>query len=224
MVRCARPSCGKMFEKITEFRATRKYCSRACKHAEISRRWSQKNRKENPKPHKKPLLLICQNPPCQNEFQSFRSDAKYCCEKCRLSIWKTANKERLKEQRLARYERTKEQLHRNSKKWKTNNPMIVLAQAHERRARRIGAEEVRFNPEMIWDRDRGICQICGILCTKKQGRAHRPTDGNMDHITPLGPGPHSPDNCRLLCAACNLKKISKDKQILREWRSMKGAA
>lgn len=219
MIPCARASCGKTFEKTPEFRATRKYCCSACKRAEIGRRWAQKHRRENPKPPTTPHILMCQNPSCENKFQSVRSDAKYCCEKCKLSVWKTINKERLKKQRLARYERTREQLIRNSKKWKAKNPMIVLAQTHERRARRIGAKEVRFNPEMIWNRDLGVCQLCGVPCTKKQGRTHRPTDGNIDHIIPLGPGSHSPENCRLLCASCNSKKISQDKEKLKEWRS-----
>jgi 5-methylcytosine-specific restriction endonuclease McrA len=69
-----------------------------------------------------------------------------------------------------------------------------------RRARERNATVERVNYELIWKRDKGICQIC----LKKVGRK---ADVHYDHVVPLSKGgEHSYRNVVVAHAVCNLRK------------------
>jgi 5-methylcytosine-specific restriction endonuclease McrA len=96
------------------------------------------------------------------------------------------------------------------RKWKKVHIEQVRRETRERRARRNGTFSTFYKRDEIFVRDAGICQIC-----------FSPVDSNdwhLDHIIPLGPGSDTPDNVRVTCPGCNLKKIPQDKKILKEWK------
>jgi 5-methylcytosine-specific restriction endonuclease McrA len=77
----------------------------------------------------------------------------------------------------------------------------------KRRARKYGAAFVEnVSRPVLWDRDGGICGICG--------KPADPQDWHMDHIVPLGKdGPHSYANVRVTHPECNWARTRKS-QIL----------
>lgn len=65
----------------------------------------------------------------------------------------------------------------------------------------------------IYDRDGGICQVCGIeVRIGKEDRYDKSPDlAEIDHIIPvIDGGTNDPENLRLLCLACNRKKAGED--------------
>jgi 5-methylcytosine-specific restriction endonuclease McrA len=71
-----------------------------------------------------------------------------------------------------------------------------------RRAMKADAFVETVNPAIVYERDMGLCGICGL-----------PVEGddfNMDHRVPLMlGGKHSYDNCQTAHALCNLRKAAK---------------
>ena len=68
-----------------------------------------------------------------------------------------------------------------------------------RRARKRGALVDRVDHAVVFERDGGICGICG--------RQVDPDDWHLDHIQPFARGgEHSYANVRVACPPCNLSK------------------
>lgn len=86
----------------------------------------------------------------------------------------------------------------------------LCRQNHERKARAQGAYSEWIDRNAVFERDRGVCGICG--------RPVDPADWHLDHIVPLGPGDHVYANVRISHPACNRRKVTEDKQALRLWR------
>lgn len=61
---------------------------------------------------------------------------------------------------------------------------------------------------LIWRRDKGICQLCGVLCIPKDaGGTDRRFWPTIDHIIPKSKGgTDDPENLRLACGSCNAAK------------------
>jgi 5-methylcytosine-specific restriction endonuclease McrA len=79
-----------------------------------------------------------------------------------------------------------------------------------RRARKRNAKSEPYTFQQIWERDEGICGICGLPALR---------DGwQLDHIIPLGPGDDTPMNVRVTHPACNRSKIPEDKRALAAWK------
>ena len=76
-------------------------------------------------------------------------------------------------------------------------------------------EEVSY--EVLYERDKGICQICGLpvhidkFCDNNWG-------GTIDHITPLSVGgEHSMSNCQLVHRVCNSIKLQQAGDFSLHW-------
>lgn len=70
---------------------------------------------------------------------------------------------------------------------------------NRRRARRKAAYVAPVNRSAIYERDKGICQLCFLPVTWK--------DKNIDHIVPLARGgTHEPANVQLTHEVCNKRK------------------
>lgn len=102
--------------------------------------------------------------------------------------YRDANREHLREwQRAYRHAN----MERMRQSWRLN------------RAKRRGAQRGQLvDLNLIWQRDGGICHICGGLVA--------PDDVHFDHVIPLSKGgPHTYDNIKVAHSACNLRKRDK---------------
>lgn len=79
-----------------------------------------------------------------------------------------------------------------------------------KRCRKYGVfYDSTVKPEIVIERDNGICQICGKVCNKADRRwgTFGPDFPTVDHIVPLAKGgTHTWDNVQCVCAICNSYK------------------
>lgn len=123
--------------------------------------------------------------------------------------------ERHKEERIAKtraYPKTDQQARKWQKRYHSSakGKESLRTNMARRRSRKRNAFVENIDRQIVWERDKGVCQIC-----------KEPADynnWNLDHIIPLGPGPHCYENVRVTCPNCNRKKIVSDKQELSKWR------
>lgn len=145
-------------------------------------------------------------------------DPEYAAEvKARKAVenkqWRQQNKEHANEYRSAWHaermldpEYVEYRRQKNSE-WRANNPEKRQASSRESTRRRKallkGASEVEFfTKPQIWDRDSGICGLCG--------KAADPTDWHLDHVIPLKRGgEHTMENVQVSHPKCNLSKGAK---------------
>lgn len=101
--------------------------------------------------------------------------------------WRERNKERLREYEQNRV-RTDDRLVQRQRK-----------QKYKAKQWNVLVETVDFL--VIMERDRGICQICGVPVTEETL--------SFDHIIPLSKGgPHTEDNIQVAHIECNVRKGS----------------
>ena len=75
-----------------------------------------------------------------------------------------------------------------------------------RRARQKNAYVSRVSTKKIYERDKGICQICGKPIDLKCKPPH-PMSLSIDHIIPLSlGGTHQPSNVQIAHMICNATK------------------
>lgn len=83
--------------------------------------------------------------------------------------------------------------------WRASHRLERCQSKAERRALKKALTVERVSYKEIWERDKGICYLCGNPVQWE--------DHHFDHVIPLSRGgPHSKDNIRVTHAKCNLKK------------------
>ena len=100
--------------------------------------------------------------------------------------------------------------HRKSRKREIRSGNIDKGN-HRHRARKYGvAYESGITLKKLWERDGGICQICGKPCDwndRSWNKYCGPTYPSDDHIIPMVKGgPHTWDNVQLAHMMCNSEK------------------
>jgi len=132
----------------------------------------------------------------------------------RTAEWRVANPERLKAINRANYERNharrlaeaasyrdanRERLREAARVYGKAHPDIVWRSDANRRARERRAFVEVVDRWVLYQRDKGICGLCG-------GRVKR-EDASVDHIIPLSMGgAHSYANTQIAHLSCNLKR------------------
>lgn len=87
--------------------------------------------------------------------------------------------------------------------WTRANPKKRAESSRRRKALVKGATEIEtFSKEEIWERDRGICGICGLPANEDYW--------HLDHVIPLSRGGnHTRKNVQVSHPNCNLSKKAK---------------
>lgn len=116
--------------------------------------------------------------------------------------WQKANPDRRREQCRLFRERHLEAERERLRLWKHNHPDKVCNDARIRRARRAGVLSDGHSRLEVFQRDGGICQICG---TDLDPRAW-----HEDHIVPIvAGGADTLANVQATCPPCNMQKGSR---------------
>lgn len=91
-----------------------------------------------------------------------------------------------------------------------NRSHHLRSTSHSKRAHRYHvAYDKTINLARLYERDGGICQICGGACDWDDRRYGNcgPTYPSIDHIVPFASGgAHTWDNVQLVCCDCNSRK------------------
>lgn len=166
---------------------------------------------------KKAGLLVFSGNTCPKCGETARHVSNGQCLKCvrerqrepeRIAykrLWAEKNAERIKAQRQAKYQRTREQVIARSKQWVEKNKDKRLAISKSYKARRRQQEAGGDTTAEIreWENSqKKVCYWCGSECASSY---------HLDHYEPLAKGgKHEISNLVIACAGCNLKKNAKD--------------
>lgn len=202
------------------------FCSSECRRAAGNRR-SRQHRAAKRTGVRRTRQFVCAVCGCVwAEATKPGRPPKLCSDECRAenarrnaSNWRRdpQNAELLKnrleetrEQRAAAwaayYEKHRERLIAASVQWLRENPQRRSAYSAARHARTRGsADAENFSLDEIFERDSGLCHLCGQKVARKTKRRR---DGpSMDHIVPVSQGgPHTRENVALAHFSCNASR------------------
>ncbi len=86
--------------------------------------------------------------------------------------------------------------------WRAKNPDKSKEATHRYRTRKLNAYVAPVDFEEIYQRDNGLCKICGQLVERSKA--------TLDHIIPLSKGgTHEPSNVQIAHGPCNSSKGAK---------------
>lgn len=101
--------------------------------------------------------------------------------------WKAANAEKVRERHRRR---------------RQENPDKVREYSRVRRARMRGLPTDHHSRQQVFERDRGLCQLCDAILD--------PANWHEDHIVPISRGgPDTLANCQATCPLCNRRKAGR---------------
>jgi 5-methylcytosine-specific restriction endonuclease McrA len=124
-------------------------------------------------------------------------------EMARTTAWIRSHPDNAKAIRSRYWHSHKEQEQANVREWHAKNPRKRVEYSENRRAmvRGAGGTFTASDIDAIYDRQGGVCAYCP---SQLNGVFH------IDHATPLSRGGSNwPDNLRVACPPCNLKKHDK---------------
>lgn len=117
--------------------------------------------------------------------------------------------EKSREASRVRYYVDKQKVIDRNRRWRQANPEKILAKNQRRRALKYGSLVENVDPIFIYERDKGICQLCGNVVSREEM--------TIDHGIPLSRGgEHSEKNIQLAHRSCNSSKGTK---TMEEFRS-----
>lgn len=81
---------------------------------------------------------------------------------------------------------------------------LLSGNCHKRRAKRYGCEYVKFDKEVVFERDGWRCMECGIPTPRSLMGKRKLDSPELDHYIPMSArGAHTLANTRCLCLSCN---------------------
>lgn len=133
-----------------------------------------------------------------------KAEAGYCSIKCQKASWSSENQARIND---------------CANLWRRSNPGRAQDSDHRRRALIYGTRSGVIDYVQVWDRDGGICWICGDSVDPSLTYPN-PKYRSWDHVTPLSKGgTHTMDNLALSHLRCNTSKKDKIPDRLPVWAS-----
>ena len=143
--------------------------------------------------------IQCQN--CAAPFVSVAS-AAYCSEECRLED----RRARAREYGTYYREVFPEYMKQAWQARKLKYPLRVSEHNMRKRVARANAFVSEVDPDVIWQRDNGICRLCHQLIDPTL-KWPNPMAKSLDHIRPISKGgTHEPSNVQLAHLKCNWSK------------------
>jgi len=116
--------------------------------------------------------------------------------------WRNQNKEKKRISDAFYRQNNKEKRNNYNKAWILKNPGWKIAKLAEYRAKKKKYFIEKVDPQKIYERDLGLCQICGLIVESG--------DFHLDHKIPISKnGQHSYENCQTAHAFCNQSKSNK---------------
>jgi 5-methylcytosine-specific restriction endonuclease McrA len=110
----------------------------------------------------------------------------------------------MQKRRLSPDVRERERQYRSATKEQTN------VRVRRRAARRLAGFVEDVPLSYLWERDKGMCQLCGDELSLAVKYPH-PKCATQDHIIPLSKGgTHERRNLQLACFDCNRRKNNRD--------------
>ena len=137
---------------------------------------------------------------------------RYCSLTCKRHVsnrkWHSqpANKAKVKVYGAARYLANRDRIRAVQAKWRAANPEAIRELNHRYRLSKRSVVSEPYTLAEIYDRDKGICQICH---KRVNPRLKRPSvrGPSIDHIIPLAQGGNNTRaNVQLAHYSCNTKK------------------
>lgn len=114
-------------------------------------------------------------------------------KKAQQVTWRSQNKERMA---------ATKRLYLSTPEGRAKHREAQAGVNHRRRVRQLGGECEKFSREEIYERDQGICYLCGLFV--KENAWH------LDHIIPVAlGGGHTRRNVAVSCPSCNRRKGTK---------------
>lgn len=127
------------------------------------------------------------------------------CKECQNKIthrWNESNKERVTQWRANYYQAYRSHWRALDRAWAKANPLLKRSSMRRYQARKAGSTTDKVDYTTIWERDKGICYLCGQPIDR--------SDVHFDHVIPLSKGgSHTSDNIRAAHSLCNLRKADK---------------
>lgn len=181
-------ACQECGVPITTGRRDKRLCGDECRRAVARRRasvWYRDNRH-------RPDVRATRQAATSRRYQRVKDDPDLLSARRQATAdWRAQNRDRL----LA-YER----------EYRAANPEVIREKLHRRRARLLDAYVAPVDAEDIWQRDEGLCGVCGEPIDRSLKWPHR-RSLTHDHIVALADGgTHEPDNVQLAHASCNSRK------------------
>lgn len=224
--------CGKPFWKPNAFRM--KYCSTECQRAAYALSHPKKE---------KPMPTVYKRtcPWCGKEFETTLKYQIYCNSTCTYQDTLKTKREQWAEAYVPRTYTCKECGTEFTTECGNKHSVFCCNSCSEKYERRHEHNTARHKEYIkkqkkqretqlaqsfievvdysdIFQRDNGICQICGMPVHPTKGIDNN-WDGTIDHIVPLSiGGEHSVDNCQLAHRICNSLKCQETKKYTINWK------
>ena len=116
--------------------------------------------------------------------------------------WKLRNPEKVREDNAIYRKRVKEIRRVYNKAYCAKRPGYKVSLLQNYRAKKRAAYIENVDAAIVYERDMGLCQICGVVVEAG--------DFHLDHRTPVSRGgEHSYANCQTAHASCNFRKSNK---------------
>lgn len=215
--------CGNLFWKPDAFR--KKYCSKECQMAARHDEAMERRLKMPPPPA--PTIYWRECLWCGERFETPYMNKLYCSSECgyegskrlQRSQWRTEYQPRTFICKECGCVVETECGHTNSEFCSAECSEKYHARAYKiRRQKQMNAayrSSVSF--KRIYERDQGICQICGLPVPYDKS-PDKLWAATIDHIIPLSRGgTHEPKNCQLSHRLCNSIKLTEAQEFTIDW-------
>ena len=219
--------CGQLFWKPNAFRM--KYCSRECQSAA---------RPKKEKPAATIYKRVCAW--CGEEFETTIPHKIYCNSECSYNGQLKRMREQWAETYVPRTYTCKDcgtefttecgdkhsvfccqycaERYKKRQQHATERHKQYVREAKKRREKLLTENYVEnVTYEAVYERDKGICQICGLPVHPIKGIDNN-WDGTIDHIEPVSlGGKHAMSNCQLTHRICNALKQQQSETYTIDW-------
>jgi 5-methylcytosine-specific restriction endonuclease McrA len=169
---------------------SRRFCSKACKQAELRARDTQ------------PAVFRCRECDAEFEARSRKGVSSRRCPDCAKIRNKVLNAQLYAD--LSPEKRA--EIRAKGAQWSKEHPECQRAAQHRRRARKLQLPVEDFTDLEIYERDQWTCGICRQPVDRDL-RWPDPLSASLDHIVPLfRDGHHTRANTQLAHLTCNIRK------------------